>query len=276
MHTAAIRMVRPGMVEAEVAAEVERIAIAAGGRLAFPAIATVHGETLHIHDHSNVMSEGDLFLLDIGAETAMGYGGDLTSTFPVGIEFSERQKTIYELVIKAYDAAVAGLAPGVPNRETHFTSARIIYDGLKDLGIFKGDTEEALEAGAHAMVFPCGVGHMMGLDIHDMENLGEQIVGYAGKPKSTQFGLKSLRLARELEPGFVITVEPGIYFILQLMDMWRAENRCTDFINFDELDRWRDFGGIRNEEDYLITADGARRLGPRKPGTVAEIEELRR
>jgi Xaa-Pro aminopeptidase len=275
MHTAAIRMVRPGMVEAEVAAEVERIAIAAGGRISFPVIATIHGETLHNHDHSNTMSEGDLFLLDIGAETAMGYGGDLTSTFPVGKKFTDQQKMIYELVLKSYNEAVAQLAPGVPNRNTHFTAARVIYDGLKDLGIFKGDTEEALAAGAHAMVFPCGVGHMMGLDIHDMENLGEVIVGYAGEPKSTQFGLKSLRLARELEPGFVITVEPGIYFIPQLMDLWRSENHLTEFINFDELDKWRDFGGIRNEEDYLITADGARRLGPHKPQTVAEVEELR-
>jgi Xaa-Pro aminopeptidase len=275
MHTAAMRMVRPGMVEAEVAAEVERIAIAAGGRISFPVIATIHGETLHNHDHSNVTSDGDLFLLDIGAETSMGYGGDLTSTFPVSKKFTEQQKMIYELVLNSYDAAVAGLAPGVPNRNTHFTAARVIFDGLKDLGIFKGDTDEALEAGAHAMVFPCGVGHMMGLDIHDMENLGEVIVGYAGKPKSEQFGLKSLRLARELEPGFVITVEPGVYFIPQLMDLWRSENHCTEFINFDELDKWREFGGIRNEEDYLITADGARRLGPHKPQTVSEVEDLR-
>lgn len=275
MHTAAIRMARPGMVESEIAGEVERIAIADGGRIAFPVIATVHGETLHNHDHSNTMADGDLFLLDIGAETAMGYGSDLTSTFPVGKKFTERQKTIYQLVLDAYDAAVAGLAPGTANRDTHFTAARVIYEGLKGLGIFKGDTDEALAAGAHAMVFPCGVGHMMGLDIHDMENLGEFRVGHAGEPKSTQFGLKSLRLARELEPGFVITVEPGIYFIPQLMDLWRSENRNTEFINFDELDKWRGFGGIRNEEDYLITADGARRLGPHKPQTVAEVEELK-
>jgi Xaa-Pro aminopeptidase len=189
--------------------------------------------------------------------------------------FTERQKTIYQLVLDAYDAAVAGLAPGVPNRNPHFTAARVIYEGLKDLGIFKGDTEEALAAGAHAMVFPCGVGHMMGLDIHDMENLGEFRVGHAGESKSTQFGLKSLRLARELEPGFGMTVESGIYFIPQLMDLWKLQSHCTEFINFDELDKWRDFGGVRNEEDYLITADGARRLGPHKPQTVAEVEELK-
>ena len=275
MHEAAIRMARPGMTEADVAAEVGRIAEAAGGRTSFPIIATIHGETLHNHVHVNTLADGDLFLLDAGAETAMGYAGDLSSTFPVGRRFSERQRTIYELQLAAQVAAVDTLAPGVPFREAHFASSRVIFDGLKDLGVMKGDTDEALAAGAHAMVFPCGVGHMMGLDVHDMENLGEVWVGYDGEPKSTQFGLKSLRLARELKPGFVLTVEPGIYFIPQLMDLWRSEGRCADFIDFDELDKWRDFGGVRNEEDFLITAEGARRLGPHKPQTVEEIESLR-
>lgn len=275
MHEAAIRMARPGMTEADIAAEVGRIAAAAGGRTSFPIIATIHGETLHNHVHVNTLSDGDLFLLDAGAETAMGYAGDLSSTFPVSPRFSERQRTIYELQLAAQVAAVDTLAPGVPFREAHFASSRVIFDGLKDLGIMKGDTDEALAAGAHAMVFPCGVGHMMGLDVHDMENLGEVWVGYDGEPKSTQFGLKSLRLARELKPGFVVTVEPGIYFIPQLMDLWRSEGRCTDFIDFDELDKWRDFGGVRNEEDFLITSEGFRRLGPYKPQTLEEIESLR-
>lgn len=275
MHTAAIRMVGPGMLEAEVAGEMGRIAVAAGGRLSFPVIATIHGETLHNHDHGNVMADGDLFLLDTGAETAMGYGSDLSSTCPVSPRFTERQKTIYELQVAAQQAAVETLGPGIPNRDAHFAAARVIFDGLKGLGIMKGDTDEALAAGAHAMAFPCGVGHMMGMDIHDMENLGEVIVGYAGEPKSTQFGLKSLRLARELEPGFVLTVEPGIYFIPQLMDLWRSRNHNAEFIDFDELDKWRDFGGIRNEENYLITTERARRLGPAKPMTVAEVEALR-
>lgn len=275
MHEAAIRMARPGMTEADIAAEVGRIAAAAGGRTSFPIIATIHGETLHNHVHVNTLSDGDLFLLDAGAETAMGYAGDLSSTFPVSPRFSERQRTIYELQLAAQVAAVDTLAPGVPFREAHFASSRVIFDGLKDLGVMKGDTDEALAAGAHAMVFPCGVGHMMGLDVHDMENLGEVWVGYDGEPKSTQFGLKSLRLARELKPGFVVTVEPGIYFIPQLMDLWRSEGRCTDFIDFDELDKWRDFGGVRNEEDFLITSEGFRRLGPYKPQTLEEIESLR-
>lgn len=275
MHDAAIRMARPGMVEAEIAAEVGRIAVAAGGRLSFPVIATIHGEILHNHDYSHTLSDGDLFLLDTGAETALGYAGDLSSTFPVSPRFNDRQKAIYELQVAAQNHAVDALAPGVPYRDVHFGAARVIFDGLKAMGIMKGDTEEALAAGAHAMVLPCGTGHMMGLDVHDMENLGEVYVGYAGQPKSTQFGLKSLRLARELEPGFVVTVEPGIYFIPQLMDLWRSQGLHTDFIDYDELDRWRDFGGVRNEEDYLITPDGARRLGPPKPMTVAEIEERR-
>jgi Xaa-Pro aminopeptidase len=275
MHTAAMRMVRPGMLEAEVAAEVQRIATAAGGRLAFPVIATIHGETLHNHNHGNTTSEGDLFLLDTGAETGMGYAGDLSSTFPVSPRFTDRQRSIYEVQLASQNASAGACAPGVPFRDVHFTAARTTFDGLKDLGIFRGDTDAALRAGAHALVFPHGVGHMMGLDVHDMEGLGEIEVGYAGEAKSTQFGLKSLRLARPLEPGFVVTIEPGIYFIPQLIDQWRAEGTCAEFIDFDELDKWRDFGGVRNEEDYLITADSARRLGPHKPQTVDEVEGLR-
>lgn len=275
MHKAAIAMTRPGMKEMEISAEVERIAMAAGGSVAFPVIATINGQTLHNHYHGNTISDGDLFLLDTGAQTPMGYAGDLTSTFPVGPRFSDQQKTIYEIMLSSYEAAVAALSPGTPNKDVHFEACRTIFEGMKSLGIMKGDTEAALAAGAHAMVMPHGIGHMMGLDVHDMENLGEVEVGWAGEPKSTQFGLKSLRLGRPLEPGFVITIEPGIYFIPQLIDRWRAEAKHVDFIDYDELDKWRDFGGVRNEEDYLITDEGARRLGPHKPQTVAEIEELR-
>ncbi len=275
MHTAAIRMARPGMLESEIAAEVERIAAADGGRIAFPVIATIHGETLHNHDHSNTLSEGDLFLLDAGAESSLGYAGDLSSTFPVSPKFSDRQRIIYEIQLAAYDAAVEKLGPGIQNREVHFTAARVIAEGMKDLGLMRGDIDDALAAGAHAMFFPCGVGHMMGLDVHDMEDLGEANVGYAGEAKSTQFGLKSLRLARELEPGFVLTVEPGVYFIPQLMDLWRSRNRCAEFLDFDAMEEWRGFGGIRNEEDFVITSDGARRLGTAKPLRIDEVEALR-
>lgn len=275
MHEAAVKMARPGMKEMEIAARVEQIAAAAGGTVAFPVIATINGQTLHNHFHENTISEGDLFLLDTGAEAPSGYAGDLTTTFPVSPRFTDRQRTIMEILGNAYEASTSALAPGVPNRDVHFAACRAIFEGMKGLGIMKGDTDEALAQGAHAMVMPHGIGHMMGLDVHDMENLGEVYVGYAGEEKSTQFGLKSLRLARPLEPGFVLTVEPGIYFIPQLIDVWRAENRLADFIDYDELDKWRDFGGVRNEEDFLITSDGARRLGPHKPQTMEELEGLR-
>jgi len=235
----------------------------------------VHGETLHNHFHGNVLASGDLFLLDTGAENSLHYAGDLSSTFPVDAQFTERQKTIYEIELASFNAAVAKLAPGVANRDVHLTAARVIAEGMKDLGLMRGNLDDAISEGAHAMFFPCGVGHMMGLDVHDMESLGEVWVGYDGQPKSTQFGLKSLRLARRLEPGFVVTIEPGIYFIPQLMDLWRSENRCREFLNYDELEKWRDFGGIRNEEDYLITESGARRLGRAKPKTIAEVEGMR-
>jgi Xaa-Pro aminopeptidase len=275
MHEAAIRLARPGTTERTIAAEVERIAMDAGGRIAFPVIATINGQTLHNHVHPNRLAEGNLFLLDCGAETALGYAGDLTTTFPVSAHFDERQKTIHELLMRAYEAAVAAVAPGVPNRTVHFTAARVIFEGMKEIGVMKGDGEEALAAGAHAIVFPHGIGHMMGLDVHDMESLGENHIGHDGEQRSTQFGLKSLRLARPLEPGFVITVEPGIYFIPQLIDAWRSRGHCAEYIDFDELDRWRDFGGVRNEEDYLLTVDGARRLGPRKPQEIEDFLAIR-
>jgi Xaa-Pro aminopeptidase len=275
MHVAGMRMARPGMRESDIAAEVERVANAAGGGLSFPVIATVRGETLHNHFHGNTLADGDLFLLDAGAQTAMGYAGDLSSTFPVSPSFSSRQRTIYEIQLASYHAAIDLLAPGVTNRDVHFAACRVIAEGMKDLGLMKGNTEDALQAGAHAIFFPCGVGHLMGLDVHDMEDLGEVHAGWAGEPKSTQFGLKSLRLGRELEPGFVITVEPGIYFVPQLMGLWRSRSHCAEFLDFDKLDEWRGFGGLRNEEDYLITEDGARRLGPAKPVTADEVEAVR-
>ena len=276
MHQAGMRLARPGVTERSIAAEVERIANESGGRLAYPIIGTVNGQTLHNHSYPGTLAEGNLYLLDAGAETELGYAGDLTSTCPVAARFSERQRTVYEILLHAYDAAVGGLRPGVPYRDVHFIAARAIFEGMKGLGIMRGDTEEALAAGAHALVFPHGLGHMMGLDVHDMENLGEQYVGYAeGQVRSTQFGLKSLRLARPLEPGFVLTIEPGIYFIPQLIDAWRAKGHLAEFIDYDEVDRWRDFSGVRSEENYLITESGARRLGPRKPQTIEEMEAVR-
>lgn len=275
MHIHAMRMARPGMKEAEIAAAVTEIALANEGNLSFPVIATINGQTLHNHYHGNVLKEGDMLLLDAGAENRMHYAGDLSSTIPVGKRFTERQKEIYRIALAAHQNAVAALKPGIPFKEVHLLAARTIANGMKDLGLMKGDIHEAVNAGAHALFFQCGLGHMMGLDVHDMENLGEVWVGYDGAQKSTLFGIKSLRLARKLEPGFVLTIEPGIYFIPELIDMWKAEKRFAEFINYNKVEEYRNFGGLRNEEDYLITHDGARRLGKHVPTTIEEVESMR-
>jgi len=275
MHLTAMRMAQPGLSEAQIAAAVHEVALAAGGQIAFPIIATIHGETLHNHYHGNVLKSGDMFLLDAGAETSLGYAGDLSSTMPVAPSFTPRQKEIYQIALDAHEAAVAALKPGIPFRDIHLLACTTLARGLKDMGFMRGDVEEAVAAGAHALFFPCGTGHMMGLDVHDMENLGEKYVGYAGQEKSTLFGLKSLRLARELEPGFVLTVEPGIYFIPELIDQWRAENRFNQFINYDQVETYKDFGGLRNEEDFLITEDGYRLLGKPIPKSIEDVEAMK-
>lgn len=273
MHLAAYRTVRPGIHEAEVAATVEQTCCREGYTLAFPTIATVQGQVLHNHGFIHTLQDGDIFLLDAGAEGAMHYAGDLSSSMPVGERFSEQQEMIYNIHLESFQAAVSMLKPGVPFREAHIAAATKICEGMKSLGLMKGDPEEAARIGAYALFFPCGLGHMMGLDVHDMENLGEQYVGYSdGEEKSKQFGFMSLRLARKLEPGFVFTVEPGIYFIPELIDKWQAEKQFTDFICYDRLDPWRHFTGLRNELDYVITDDGFRQLGTlKKPMTLQEV-----
>ena len=273
MHVAAMQMVQPGIMESEIAAKVLEIAVEAGGNISFPIIATIHGETLHNHYHGNQLKDGDMLLLDCGAETALGYAGDLSSTMPVAATFTERQKEIYNIVLASHNASIEMLTPRLPFKNIYYESCRVIVEGLKDLDLMKGNAEEAVQLGAHALFFPCGVGHQMGLDIHDMENLGEVYVGYDGKPKSTQFGIKSLRLAKPLVPGLVLTIEPGIYFIPSLIDMWRAEKRFVDFINYDKLEAYKDFGGIRNEENFVITADGYRLIGKQKPKTIEDVEK---
>lgn len=275
MHLRAMQMVRPGMTEAEVAAAVTEVTLAHDGFLSFPVIATINGQTLHNHYHGNRVKEGDMFLLDAGAENRMHYSGDLSSTFPVGKRFTERQREIYDMALCSHQTAVSMLKPGVAFKDIHLKAAATIVEGMKSIGLMKGDAEEAAAAGAHALFFPCGLGHMMGMDVHDMENLGEVWVGYDGQPKSTLFGLKSLRLARPLEPGFVVTIEPGIYFIPDLIDLWKGEKRFAEFLNYDKIEAYRNFGGLRNEEDYLITEDGARRLGKYVPTTADEVEQMR-
>jgi Xaa-Pro aminopeptidase len=275
MHHMAMRFARPGMTEAEVAAKVYEVALAAGGDISFPIIATINGQTLHNHYHGNTIREGDLFLLDAGAENKLRYAGDMSSTFPVSAKFTERQKEIYQVALNAHNAAIEALKPGINFKEIHFTAARTIFNGLKELGFTKGDTEEAIHAGAHALFFPCGTGHLMGLDVHDMENLGEQYVGYAGNPKSTLFGLKSLRLGRELQPGYVVTIEPGIYFIPELIDLWKSQNKFKDFINYNKVEEYKHFGGTRNEEDILITDMGYKILGKPLAKSIEDVEAER-
>ncbi len=275
MHVMAMKMAKPGMKESELAAAVNQVALAAGGQLSFPVIMTVNGQTLHNHYHGNTLKSGDMVLCDCGAETNLHYAGDLSSTFPVDRQFTTRQKEIYEISLMAHEAALAKLSPGVPFREVHYAACRTLIEGLKSINLMKGDTEEALAAGAHALFFPCGTGHMMGLDVHDMEDLGEVYVGYDGQPKSTQFGLKSLRLARPMEEGFVVTIEPGIYFIPELIASWKKEGINSSFINFQQVETYSTFSGIRNEEDVVITQDGYRVLGKRKPKTIEEVESMR-
>ena len=277
MHLAAYRTVRPGIHESMVAAAVEEVACRHGNALAFPTIATVQGQVLHNHGFIHDLKEGDIFLLDAGAETRMHYAGDLSSSMPVGERFTDRQAEVYNIHLRSFWAAVDKLHVGTPYREAHIAAATEIARGMKELGLMKGDPAEAAETGAYALFFPCGLGHMMGLDVHDMENLGEQYVGYAeGQVKSTQFGFKSLRFARPLEPGFVFTVEPGIYFIPELMDKWEAEGQFRDFICYDKLGPWRHFTGLRNELNYVMTQDGARLLGTiKKPMSIEEVYEAK-
>ena len=273
MHLAAYRTVRPGIHESQVAAVVEEVACRHGNALAFPTIATVQGQVLHNHGFIHQLNDGDIFLLDAGAETRTHYAGDLSSSMPVGERFTQRQAEVYEIHLRSFWAAVDKLQVGTPFREAHIAAATEIARGMKELGLMKGDPAEAAEAGAYALFFPCGLGHMVGLDVHDMENLGEQYVGYVdGQQKSTQFGFKSLRLARPLEPGFVFTIEPGIYFIPELMDRWQAEGQFRDFICYDRLGPWRDFTGLRNELNYVMTPTGARLLGTiKKPMSIEEV-----
>ncbi len=275
MHIAAIEMAKPGMLEMTMAAEVQRIAQAAAGQIAFPIILTINGQTLHNHYHGHNLKSGDMVLCDFGAETDLHYCADLSSTFPVDPKFTTRQREIYMISLAAHNAAIAALKPGKKFKEVHLAACKKIAKGMKTLGLMKGNVDDAVEAGAHAMFFPCGTGHMMGLDVHDMEDIGEVYVGYDGQPKSTQFGLKSLRLARELQPGFVLTIEPGIYFIPQLIDKWRSEKRFNDFLDYQKLESYKTFGGIRNEENFLITKDGCRLLGKKKPKSIEEVEALR-
>lgn len=275
MQTTAMRMARPGLYERDIAAAMENIAVSMGGRLSFPTIFTIHGQILHNHYYGNMMSTGDLVINDSGAENAMHYASDITRTIPIGGKFSPIQRDIYSIVMTAQAKAIKEIKPGIEFRNIHRLACETMVSGLKDLGLMKGDCQEAVAAGAHGFFFQCGLGHMMGLDVHDMEALGEDYVGYTDTiQRSSQFGLRSLRLGRLLETGFVVTIEPGLYFIPELFDRWKAENLHESFINYEKVESYLDFGGVRLEDDILVTEDGYKLLGRPVPKTIEEVEAL--
>jgi Xaa-Pro aminopeptidase len=274
MHTTSMQMAMPGNVEQEIAGAIEGISLSNGGSVSFPIILSTNGQILHNHYHGNTLVEGRMMVTDAGAETAMHYASDITRTVPVGGKFNQRQKEIYEIVLKANMDAIGATKPGVFNKDLHLLAVKTIASGLKDLGIMKGNIDEAVLNGAHALFMPHGLGHQMGLDVHDMEDLGENYVGYDDEIKrSDQFGLAFLRLGKRHKEGFVFTIEPGCYFIPALIDQWKAEKKFEEFINYDKVETYKDFGGIRIEDDVLVIKDGHRVLGKPIPKTVAEIED---
>jgi len=275
MHVSAMRMAWPRILEQQIAGTLEGIARGGGGLLPFPIILSQNGETLHNHDHSQFLEEGRLMLVDAGAESPLHYVSDFTRTTPVGGKFTQQQLEIYEIVLAANNRVKELIRPGVTYLSVHLAAAKVIASGLTDLGLMKGDPEEAVENGAHALFFPHGIGHMMGLDAHDMEDLGQIYVGFDEEIRpSDQFGTSSLRLGRRLQPGFVVTNEPGIYFIPALIDKWQREKVNHQFINFDAVNKYRGFGGIRLEDDILVTKTGSEIIGERLPVTPREIEKI--
>jgi Xaa-Pro aminopeptidase len=273
MHAQLRKSISPGKFEAQLRGIAEGVAFAFQGRLSYGAICTIQGQTLHNNEYHRLLKDGNMLLCDIGAENPMGYAGDITRTYPVSATFTSQQAAIYDLVLKAETESIAAVKPGVKYMDIHLGAARIITEGLQQIGLMKGDIDESVAAGAHALFFPHGLGHMIGLDVHDMENLGENRVGYdASTQRSTQFGTAYLRLARPLEAGFVLTVEPGIYFIPELIDLWEKEGKFKEFIEYDKLGPYRHFTGIRIEENVLVTKNGNKVLGPPIPKMRAEVE----
>jgi Xaa-Pro aminopeptidase len=275
MHVTAMKMALPGTWEQKIAGTIEGVALAGGGMPSFPIILSQNGETLHNHDHSKILKEGKLMLVDAGAESLLHYASDFTRTIPVGGKFTQKQREIYEIVLTANNKATSLTKPGITYLSVHLAAAEVIASGLKELGLMKGDVKEAVKNGAHALFLPHGLGHMMGLDVHDMEDLGQIYVGYDDETRPVdQFGTAYLRLGRRLQPGFVITNEPGIYFIPALIDKWQTEKINADFINFEKVNEYRDFGGIRLEDDILVTETGSEILGERVPIHPDEVEQI--
>lgn len=275
MHVTAMKMCKKGVKEQDIFGKIEGIAFAKGAGPSFPIILSINGQTLHNHAHNNILKEGRMMINDSGAESNLHYASDITRTIPVGGKFSQRQKDIYGVVLKANVEAINAAKPGTSNYDLHLSACKTIASGMKDLGLMKGNPDELVIAGAHALFMPHGLGHMMGLDVHDMEDLGEDFVGYNNEVKrSTQFGLAFLRFALPFKPGNVNTFEPGCYFIPELIDAWKAEGKFREFINYEEVEKYKDFGGIRIEDDLLITGKGNKLLGKQIPKTIAEIESV--
>lgn len=274
MHVASMKMAaKPGIKEQEIAGRIEGIAISYGKSPSFPIILSQNGQTLHNHDHSQVLKVGRMLLTDAGAESNSHYASDFTRTVPVGGKFNQRQKDIYSIVLSAINHATSLIKPGVTYKSIHVEAAKIIANGLRDLGIMKGNPSEAVTQGVHALFMPHGLGHQMGLDVHDMEGYGENYVGYDEEVKrETVFGMRGLRMGKTLRPGHVITNEPGIYFIPELYQQWRKENKFSEYINYDKVAEYLDFGGVRLEDDILVTESGYKLIGKRIPITVEEIE----
>jgi Xaa-Pro aminopeptidase len=277
MHVTAMKMARAGVWEQSIAGTIEGIANSGGGMVSFPVILSQNGETLHNHDHSNTLQNGRLLLVDAGAEIGSHYASDFTRTVPVSGKFTAKQREIYEIVLAANNRGRELTKPGSTYLSVHLAAAEVIASGLKEIGLMKGDVKDAVANGAHALFMPHGLGHMLGLDVHDMEDFGQIYVGYDDETRPVnQFGTAYLRMGRKLQPGFVITNEPGIYFIPALIEKWKAEKINTDFINFDRLESYLDFGGIRLEDDILVTQTACEIIGDRIPITPDEVEDVMR
>jgi Xaa-Pro aminopeptidase len=275
MHVAAMKMCKQGVKEQDIFGVIEGIALSKGGGTSFPIILSINGQTFHNHTHENILKKGKMMVTDAGAETNLHYASDITRTTPVGGKFSQMQKDIYEIVLKANTDAIKETRPGISNRDVHFLACKAIASGMKELGLMKGDVEEAVAAGAHALFMPHGIGHMMGLDVHDMEALGENIIGYNENVKrSDQFGLAFLRFALPYKTGHIFTIEPGCYFIPELIGKWKSEGKFSEFINYSKIDKYLPIGGVRIEDNVLITEKGHKVLGKPIPKTVKEIESI--
>ena len=274
MHTTAQRLIRPGVTERYIGGQVDGIARSLAQGVSFATIFSQHGEIMHGNPSGALLEAGRLALCDAGCELD-DYCSDNTRTMPVSGKFTQRQLDIYKIVEECHDYVLQVARPGVKYADVHFAVCRLMAERLKELGLMRGDVDEAVRQGAHAMFLPHGLGHMMGMDVHDMEGLGQIYVGFDDetRPNLEQFGTNCLRMGRRLEEGFVVTDEPGIYFIPHLIDLWRTEGHCKDFLNFDMLEQYKDFGGIRLEDDLLITADGCRFLGTKRiPYHPEELE----